>query len=372
MKIELNQDFFDMLLYATGEYLIFNNNEDEFLPKELTHSYLLNKTNIDKNILDFYYSKNQMFQNEISDSEFKSMQEHGYLGTKKTLFSPYSIKIHGAYHIRADFYAKICSIKSDYFIYKIGGKDIKNLNDLEPYFKDYSAGFKKGFFEFEENKIKPFLPLYSDKQDFVNLNFEFINGFFLGDNSSWFSVQGFCSKCSKDSSDNEITDAYEDGLKNGYKYRAWSYVFSNNKLFAPLFVENIQPQPESDFDTSDFDTSDKYIFNEDVLKSFSRYDGLLWEKLNIDWFRLKNPTKIELKKNDCTQRMFVYFFDKYLDKELCKNPTDWLKLIFTKHFSLTNQRKEIEVLQNPINKRDKKSIAFNVFTTKFNTLFIQN
>ena len=153
-------------------------------------------------------------------------------------------------------------------------------------------------------------------------------------------------------------------------------------------IENYQTeQKELTTDSGDI----KYIFCNEVLQSFSKFDGLLWEKLNNDWFRLEQPKPIELKctlqiyyeynkenkKNQVqtiqerlviTQPMFIYFFDKYLDKNLCKSPTDWLPLIFTKAFNYTNQRNALKVLQAPINKNDKKSKSFNEFKVRFDSL----
>lgn len=149
--------------------------------------------------------------------------------------------------------------------------------------------------------------------------------------------------------------------------------------FAKWYNENIQLQEKNnnEFREQDFkrvgllndDTNDKptFIFSNETMLSFNKFDGLLWDKLDVDWFRLYQPKKILLKP-DCTQRMFIYFFDKFLDKNLCRNPTEWLRLIFTPAFSYTNQHKEIKVLINPINKNDKKSISFNKFKTKIDNL----
>jgi hypothetical protein len=134
-------------------------------------------------------------------------------------------------------------------------------------------------------------------------------------------------------------------------------------------INKITTQFEPEPDQLTIDNS--YIFSEDVLNSLSKFDGLLWDKFNRDWFRLKQPTKIKLLKT-CTQPMFIYFFDKYLDKELCMNPTEWLPLIFTNHFNYTNQHTEIGVLQHFSNKHTKKSKKFDEFKQKINSLFIPN
>lgn len=133
--------------------------------------------------------------------------------------------------------------------------------------------------------------------------------------------------------------------------RTWKFIIDNLSFYEKyLFTEK------------PFDT---YIFEESVMSTFSKYDGLLWEKFNPDWFLLQNPTKIELL---CTQPVFIYWFDLHLNKELLKNPTEWLPKIFTKHFNYSNIHREIEVLTQSVNRNDTKSKNFISFKQKIDNI----
>lgn len=115
-----------------------------------------------------------------------------------------------------------------------------------------------------------------------------------------------------------------------------------------------------------------FIFNETLLQSFVKFDGLLWNSLDRDWFR-QCPKKIQLKK-ECTQPVFCYFFNQFKDKrdkELCPSPTDWLPLLFTPGFNYSNQNTQIDLLTQVVNKNDKRNIAFNKSKEKIDNLVLE-
>lgn len=88
--------------------------------------------------------------------------------------------------------------------------------------------------------------MFADKTDFANQIFQFIT---LTDKdwNSWLNnVRSFLENLNN----NEISikEAYNNGLKNGYYYKAWSLIFTNshlfNELFENLYKELNPPAPE--------------------------------------------------------------------------------------------------------------------------------
>ncbi|WCM42696.1 hypothetical protein MG290_03180 [Flavobacterium sp. CBA20B-1] len=241
-SIVINDEYLNekRLCYGTC-YLEFDNdndNETEIVPNELNHDHLLNNFNIDEPIYEYYCLSTKKL---INDAEFEEMKKHGFVGKKETALKPYSINIFGAFYSRSDFHYKLNSIALGSVPRKINNKPVKYITDLIPYFKEYAKGFENGFNEFDNTQIKPFLTLLADKQDYVNKVFEYLTKHIAFKHSWAFTLTGF-----KINYDYQIVGAFEDGQKQGYFYKAWSIVFSNNNLFAPLFQQyfkELQPQP---------------------------------------------------------------------------------------------------------------------------------
>ena len=237
-KKEINKGFIDYLRlsFCTINWIFDKTEQPEIVPKELTHGYLLSNFNIDDSIYEYYHLPTS---NLLSDSEFQKMKDTGFVGNKETALRPYSNIVYGAYYSRSDLVWKL-TVASHRQMF-IDGKEIKYFADLIPYFKEYAKGFQDGFNEFNNKQINPFLTPFPEKQDYVNKVFEYItkNLFFK---HGWANLRtGFTTNQHE-----EILAAFEDGQQQGYFYRAWSTVFSNNNLFAPLFQEyfkTLPPQP---------------------------------------------------------------------------------------------------------------------------------
>lgn len=250
-KKEINKGFIDYLRlnFGTINWIFDKTEQSEIVPKELTHGYLLSNFNIDDSIYKYYHLPTS---NLLSDSEFQKMKDTGFVGNKETALRPYSNIIYGAYYSRSDLVWKLTG--ASHMQMFIDGKEIKYFADLIPYFKEYAKGFQDGFNEFDNKQINPFLTPFPEKQDYVNKVFEYItkNLFFK---HGWANLTtGFTTNQHE-----EIVAAFEDGQQQGYFYRAWSTVFSNNNLFAPLFQEYFKalpPQPivESPFSVLEWAT----------------------------------------------------------------------------------------------------------------------
>jgi hypothetical protein len=231
-KFILTKDFIDnyfrLLPTVTVFTGLFNDSINEIIVEnEFTHHSLISNNKISECIIDFYFKCNE---NLITDTEFESFKNTGYCGDKNRILKPYSINIFGAYHRNCDLVFKLAKIVCLDVNVKINDKVVSTFIDLEPYFIDYKNGFKNGFDNFENNEITKYLISFADKQDYVNKVFEYItkNIFFK---HYWINPTGFTLQVLN----YNIVDSFENGTKQGYFYKAWSIVFSNNYLFAPMF-----------------------------------------------------------------------------------------------------------------------------------------
>lgn len=225
-----------------GVILNFGQNDiQEIVPQQLTHDELIKNKIIADSILDYYYTPTSQW---ITDEVWKNLTNSGYHAERRRGFDPYSVNIFGAYHYRNDLLTKLSYLGFSGKMPTIAGnKNLNAFSDLSPYFVEYAIGFKEGFDGFENNQITPLLSMLSDKHDHSMNVFDFLtNRVFLErdwiNNHGGFAVKGFPD------GKNEICliEAKKEGQKQGEFYRAWSIVFSNNHLFAPLFLNMLSPQ----------------------------------------------------------------------------------------------------------------------------------
>lgn len=254
------------------------------------------------------------------------------------------------------YYSKVIHDFSKAQTYELLNMETKQIEQVKifPYLKSYAVGFDAGVAQFNNDFKVDASVLYSNNADAYvrGLLDKWQHSDSAPFNNGWEGQSEILQQVVTFANIQEI------GFASGLRFALSELVQKHRTIFEKYELEDVQVESP-------------FIFSEDVLQSFSKFDGLIWDKLDVEWFRLVSPKKIKLKP-ECTQRMFVYFFDKFLDKKLCKNPTEWLRLVFTKAFSYTNQHNEIVVLENPINKRDKKSISFNSFKLKLDSLISEN
>jgi hypothetical protein len=158
----------------------------------------------------------------------------------------------GAYHRRYDLIFKLEEIVFLKVDSEINNHKISDFRDLKPYFIDYKAGFKNGYNGFENDIIKMYSTEFSDKQDSINKVFEFLT------QKIWGIKTGFGRNFNKEKNQLcEIVGGFEDGQKQGYYYKAWSIVFSHNKLFTPLFEDYYSKLESTDQNQTDNIETDK-------------------------------------------------------------------------------------------------------------------
>src|SRR5699024_3182251 len=202
MKNITIKEFSDLLndIYGRASFNLNNDKSNEAVPTNLTHHYLLRKFQISKDILNIYYlPTKRMFKDD-------------------RIIDPYSLQIDGVFYSLPHLNFKLLGITETKkrFRPKHKGKEIKTLSQLSPFFLEYSKGFKDGFKNFENDVIKNYETIFTDKKDMVLKVFEFLT---VGtwNRLSWFSgFNGFGMNEKK-----EIINSYQDGEKHGYFYRAW-------------------------------------------------------------------------------------------------------------------------------------------------------
>lgn len=219
----------DIRLINAIYHLQFDEMEEiSIVPQNLTHDFLLSNFNIDENILRFYYASTE---NLLTEEEKQKNKESGIAGLMNLRLRPYPIIIKGAYFARNSLYNKLSEVLySQQYKLKINDCEVKYLSDLDSYFTEYSKGFEKGFKDFQKDCIDSFLSTFSDKQDYIFKIFEYLT--ISSRFETWINnSNGFTTN---DLGGN-IINGYEDGLKQGYYYKAWTIVLKSNNNFKLLF-----------------------------------------------------------------------------------------------------------------------------------------
>ncbi len=201
------------------------------IPEQSKHQHLIKKFNIPNSILNFYHSRVKYSIKNYGLSKFQNQFNFIHADT---LFDPFSIIINGAFWDKINLCHILTNFENE--TYSLNGKKVKSLETLKPIFKEYSNGFKKGFYEFEKNKIEPYLNTFSDKQDFFKLVFQFITGKKLF-GKTWYTVKGLSMNMDREIN---IHSGFELGLLFGNLYKAWSIIFSNNSNFTMIFEEQTE------------------------------------------------------------------------------------------------------------------------------------
>ena len=261
----LIDDSFIKDLRVNSHYTEFNidgKNYNSIVPEQLSHDYLIQNFEIDELILDFYYSATRDL---INIEEFQEKLETGYLGKIDRTLVPYPFMIFGAYFIRSSMIFRLNGLIGYNKGATLKGKTISYFSDLAPYFSEYASGFKEGFNSFKEKCIDPFLVGFDDTKDSIDKVFEYLTRRkLLG--TSWIgNVKGFHMNGNK-----EILEAFEDGVQQGYLYKAWSIVFSGAKFFKPLFVSYFKTKKTS---TQQIDSS---LVNNIPSKITSKHHALTY------------------------------------------------------------------------------------------------
>jgi hypothetical protein len=222
--ILINNDLLEEIRISRNTWKWEYTKVDRIVDVGYTHEYLLANRRVDDVIKESYIKSIK----EI----YKAEEWEGFTDVEKNdRTKNCSLLIEGALHNRINLWVKIGTLL-DY-------KEEQNLNskynyfsDLKPYFKGYASDFERGYNQFLNVIVKPHLLFENSKEEASLIIFKFITNA----ESNELVVSSYKGlKFSCKNGEHEIEYNVLDGLFEGYLYRAWAIVFSENELFKPLF-----------------------------------------------------------------------------------------------------------------------------------------
>lgn len=227
----INRTFLELIRTYRNTFTWNAEGAEDIVFGGLTHQHLIKTNIIDKTILNYYssYTIELLTPKELSELP---KEYHNSIFSKS--LAPFPFVILGAYHSRFNLYWKVKALLNPDNKIELNGKNkFDNFFDLEPYFSEYAVGFKDGHNDFEEDKISPYLfNIKRDNEEAYAIKvLDFLTNNQTQDPKTT-SKEGFTLISN---TRREIVGAYQDGLIEGYIYRAWNIIFSNSVLFAPLF-----------------------------------------------------------------------------------------------------------------------------------------
>lgn len=252
----------DIRLYWGLTINDFGEEIQEIVPEKQEHSYLFSNFNISDLISNFYYLPTSDL---MTEKEYQEMVSSGFVGKKETALTPYSLQMFGAYFTRKAMYFRLLGLITYNKDVLLKGNKIRNFDDLIPYFKEYSNGFAKGYSSFDEDCINPFMLGFSDKTDYVQKVFEYLTKNINFEHSWKNNHAGFTISHNFQKNIKEIINAYQDGQRQGYFYKAWSIVLSNHKIFEPLFEKLHQNLKSNQKQNNEFSNSFKLKVALDII-----------------------------------------------------------------------------------------------------------
>ena len=275
---------------------------DEIVPEKLCHNNLLITHSIDKSILKYYGLGVFGYDYFLEKPENLNILDSFDIYNNKV--DPFPFKVFGAYYNRGAF----CEGISDVLNHKgktnvDGNYDLNTLNDLKPCFELYAKGFKVGYEDFEDKFISPYLFKNSDKEDYLIKVFEYVTS--GGDfRLNWTQRKCFISAIS----DYNIKGgAFDAGKYEGRFYRAWSIIFSQNILFAPLFQEYLIDNKS--------DAIDKLTIKQIALKYFYEKRVVTRENCNSEIVKFGHTSGEKLYQK------FTYYSSRVNRKGIPSNCT---------------------------------------------------
>jgi hypothetical protein len=226
-------------------------NDHNIVDLGYTHKYLLANRTVDKIIKEFYFKP---FRKIYTTDEWRELI-NADMHNKIDITNHCSYLIEGALHNKVNLYLKInalLELKDQHIL----NHKYEYFSDLKPYFTSYAKDFKSGYNQFLNVIVKPFLFFENNKEQASDIIFRYITNNQSND-PVVFLGRGFKMRSENDVY--EIDYDFLDGLHEGYLYRAWTIIFSQNELFLPLFKKYLNGENIRDTDKTK-------LIKEDVLK----------------------------------------------------------------------------------------------------------
>ncbi len=229
--ILINDNLLEEIRTCINTYKWHDNEVDRIVDFGYTHEYLLSKRNVDDIIKEFYIKSLKEIYSTDEWQELKNLDKQN----KSFITNHCTFLIEGALHNRVNLYVKIGSlleIKSQHDL----NDDLKYLSDLKPYFKEYASNFKSGYNQFLNVIVKPFSLFDNNKEEAAEIIFRYITNNQLNDPLTTSIKE---SKIRFENGVYDIDYDVSDGIGEGYIYRAWTIILSQNELFLPLFKKHL-------------------------------------------------------------------------------------------------------------------------------------
>ncbi|MFB9058037.1 hypothetical protein ACFFU9_14930 [Mariniflexile ostreae] len=346
MKNDFKIDI-DLLNFLNEAYSGVNYFKDwaetpEIVPIDFEHKKLLQTYTVSPEIYN-YYNRINLFERFTKEQKYISTP---VLKDRRNLkVTPYNLKICSAYYYRPDFIFKLGSIFYDKPIYN-DNKQIETLLDLKSYFLEYAKGFNKGYSDFEKDKINFLDPTFTDKADRLKKVFEFITARPTSKKHYWgkltFSQYNFTT-------DKQISKAFEDGLQQGYYYKAWTIVFTLNDFFAPLFAGlNLTANRRNEIEAVEVNNHPPHDPNLWSLECYNLFKYLFdnfyknkKRQLTNIWFFLNehDPMKYTLKATKDSYKDFIFKYHSIEIKNFDKQHSNYTDKVYP---TLNDHRQNFE------------------------------
>ncbi|MBP1839408.1 hypothetical protein [Formosa algae] len=263
-----------------------------------THEYLLAKRNVDDIIKKSY---TDTFKGMYRTDEWKEYTSHDR-PNENTIINHCSFLIEGALHNRVNLWAKIGTL--------LELKDQHNLNNqyiylssLTPYFKRYASNFKSGYNQFLNVIVKPYLLFDNSKEEAAHIIFRFITN-----NHSNAPVSTVITGFDFENENYNIKYDLTDGLIEGYLYKAWSIIFTQNELFLPIFKKYSSGEVFTN-------TNKAKVIKDDILKMQNK----LIPKVSIEYVYDFFSVLIEPNKKGTfyldQQKLLIFIESTFINKK---------------------------------------------------------
>lgn len=311
--ILINEEFLETIRTYRSFHTFESEETHNVVPPILRHENLLNLRSIDKIIIKRYIEDNKRF---MTKEEWLKLPKDLDYNIYRTAISPFPYLISGAYHSRINLYIKLNALLHPYEKLSLkGNSNLKNLSDLKSYFSEYAQGFFQGFNEFEDNFIKPLLINLGipDKQGYATEVFKFITKD-LSKETMTTSGRGFTTTYIGDGIF-KINNGHPDGVYEGYIYRAWSIIFSQNELFLPIFKKYLNGDNTIQLNKAD-------LVRDDILQMDNNLIPNVKIKYVYDFFKiLKSPNK-KGSRYLSEQKLLIFIKSTFIDKKPIKQAFD--------------------------------------------------
>jgi hypothetical protein len=215
-----------------------------------------------------------------------------------------------------------------------------NRNNIENFYNEYSKGFNKGYFEFE-NSLKDKDSIFSttDEQIAFKIYSQIKQPRFINANGQFKLVNNsFNNKDIEEKIclENDIkfilliTESafFESGLNGGKFYKAWELILNNSTVFEPLFLKNsIAKETSQQIETKKPDEAKKELHNH-IFKD-NAFE--VWQSM-FDEFGINESSRTDVK----------FMFEEMKKKKLIHhtvnqiNFLEWISLTYSLNIEKTS------------------------------------